>query len=691
MKRVFLIAVMVLSGGVLSAAPTIPWRVPEYTLTARNLPVREALETFAVAEGVPAILSENVKGVFSGDFSKVPAEEFLDRLATIHNLTWYYDGASLWIYAAGETLTTLIDLRYMKAAEVLQLMRELGVEDGRYPLKEASNSELIMVSGPPRYVTLVVEMIGKADRLREQRTFTEIETRLFPLVHTWADNVSFNRGTTGFESQLTIQGVAYLLQEIMTASGSGRVQEGTNSAPQAANGQIQPVIRPENRLNAVLVRDAASRMPMYEDLIRQLDKPQKLVEIGVTVLEMSKEDALDWQASVTVGFNDSRNKAFLAQNGNALLNDASEAVLAGLTGGYSYLGEHVNVSASIHALKSKGKARSIFRTSLLTLNNMMAEIDDTESYTTKLVGEKVASTQETSAGTKLAIKPRIVEPPKGSTNVARQIWLTMELRDGGFDMLTTVDSLPTKRQTTLDTQAALPEGHSLLLAGYFRDIEEESGWGIPYLREIPWIGWIFGGAAKVKTTVQRMFILTPHVVDLDYYAATTQDVTTVQMLRQRDITHEQDLQESAHSDDWVRKHREADLKEKRDIRDEREKEKYERDDKERGLRTDRRKAERRDDHDAWMEDFKARERKFEDEQREKAKKEVHEELTGLADGMSPQKGDEVGQTDAAGEVAPKAAEPTPKSEELTPETTPVAVSDREVGFLKLLMDESKNQ
>jgi len=247
----------------------------------------------------------------------------------------------------------------------------------------------------------------------------------------------------------------------------------------------------------------------------------------------------------------------------------------------------------------------------------MAEITDTESYSTKLVGEKVASVQETSAGTKLAIKPRIVEPPADATNVARQVWLTMELRDGGLDKLATVDSLPTKRQTTLDTQAALPESHSLLLAGYFRDVEEEAGWGIPYLRDIPWIGWIFGGASKVKMTVQRMFILTPYVVDLDYYEATTQDVSTVQLLRQRDITKEQGLLESAKSDDWVRKHREAELKEKHDIRDEQEKEKYDREDSERSLRTDKRKVANEMDHEAWENNFKQRVEAWKDAERKK--------------------------------------------------------------------------
>ena len=607
-------------------AAEIPWRVPDYSITARNLKVRELLETFAVAEGVPLVLSESVRGEMSGNFRKVPAREFLDRVATVNNLTWYYDGATIWVYGSGEILTTLLDLRYMKADEVVALMRDLGVEDARFPLKSASGGELVMVSGPPRYVTLVVDMIAKADRLREQRTFTRLETRLFPLTYTWADNVSFQRTSgTGIETSTSIRGVASLLQEIMQ-SGGAQTQEGTNEVDRAATAVPAPVIRPENRLNAVLVRDAAPRMPMYEALIRELDRPQKLVEIGVTVLELSRDDALDWQLSFSISGGRTReNETHSAGVGQNIDNLMTPATLAGLgaSGAYSYLGKNVNVDASVSALKSKGKARNVSRTSLLTLNNMTAELSDTESYSTKLVGEKVASVSETSAGMRLAVKPRIVEPPAGSTNVARQIWLTLELQDGGLDMLATVDSLPTKRTTSLETQASLPEGESLLLAGYFKDIDEESGWGIPYLRDIPWIGWLFGGHSTKKQTVQRLFILTPHVIDpfIDYNSP-TQSVSTVQLLRQRDVTEAELMSDAADRDDLARKEREAEIKEKRDIRHEQFGETYRRNEKERDLRKEVRDAANEESRESWDRDYELRFEAF--RQAQEARKEQTE-------------------------------------------------------------------
>lgn len=549
------VAAALMAGGV-RAAPldAVRWKVPTYSLTARALGVREALDAFGVAQGVPVLCSAAVSGSFSGNFKDVPAGAFLDRLTAMHNLVWYFDGTTVFVSAASESTTTLIDLRYMKAGEVGAMLKELGVEDPRFPLKTASNDELIMVYGPPRYVALVAETIGKADRLREQRTFTEVETRLFPLANTWADNVSLRASSP--EANVTIRGVASLLQEIMqTGAADGKVQEGTNAPAVAASASavVTPVIRPENRLNAVLVRDVATRMGMYEQLIRTLDTPQKLVEIEVTTLELSRDDSLDWQLSLKVRGAHSDFEGAAGQNvGN--LADAASLAGGGFAGAASYLGRHVDVAASVNALRQKGKARNISRTTILTVNNLAAAMTDTQSYHAKVVGTEVATLEEVTAGTRLEIKPRVIEPPADETNAPRRVWLTLSLQDGGFETLS-VDAMPMTRTSTLDTQAALQENESLLLAGYFRDIQEEAGWGIPYLRDIPWIGWLFGGASRRNETVQRLFILTPRVL-----APVGPSTLDHQALRARDITRVERVEEKLSQSDEARKAREEERK-----------------------------------------------------------------------------------------------------------------------------------
>ena len=539
----------------LSAAP-IPWKLPKYTLVARDMDLRTALDTFAVAEGLSVVMSQSVTGAFSGDFKDVAPADFLNKIATTHNLIWYYDGAALYLYGAGEIATMLIDLQYMKAGEVRAMLAELGVEDSRFPLKKTSNDELVMVSGPPRYVALVSEMIAKADKLREKRAFTEIEARIFPLKYTWADDVSFKASSP--ETTVTIRGVARLLEDIMNGSVSAQMRESsvtneTSAVEAQLNVGFRPLIRAENRLNAVVVRDVKSRMGMYEKLISELDVPQKLVEIDVTVVELSKKDALDWQLSLAYSTRHGHSDIGAGQNAANLF--SPEALAGkGLAGALTHIHSAYTLATSLTALRDKGKARSISRTSLLTVNNLAAEMTDTQSYHAKVVGTEVATLEEVSAGTKLQIKPRIL--PSNSTNVPNQVWLSLELDDGGFESIT-VDAMPMTRASTLQTQTAVFENESIMLAGYLRDIEESAGWGIPWLRDIPWIGWLFGGASTRKETVQRMFIFTPHVVDLDQ-----------EMLARLQATRLREIEDDAEASDDERKKRDLERKDARERRSE---------------------------------------------------------------------------------------------------------------------------
>ena len=491
-----------------------------------------------------------VKGVAPADF--------LDRIATTHNLIWYYDGAALYFYGAGEITTMLIDLKYMKAGEVRSMLTELGVEDSRYPLKTTSNDELVMVSGPPRYVALVAEMTAKADKLKETRTFNEVDTRLFPLTYTWADDVVFRANSP--ESTLTIRGVARLLEEMMNGDTASRVRDAavtneTSAADAMQASAFRPIVRAENRLNAVLVRDVVSRMPTYEKLIKQLDVPQKLVEIDITVVELSRKDALDWQLSLAASTSHGHSDIGLGQNAGNLFGPAAVAG-QGLAGALTHIHSSYRLALSLSALREKGKARSISRTSLLTVNNLAAELSDSQSYHAKVVGTEVASLEEVSAGTRLQIKPRILPSP--STNVPNQVWLSLDLGDGGFESIT-VDAMPMTRTSTLQTQTAVFEDESIMLAGYLRDIEEDAGWGIPWLRDLPLVGWLFGGKSTRKETVQRMFVLTPHIVDLDEAM-----LARYQATRLRDIVEAEQLQDDADAIDDERERRDLERSDRRE-------------------------------------------------------------------------------------------------------------------------------
>ena len=298
---------------------------------------------------------------------------------------------------------------------------------------------------------------------------------------------------------------------------------------------------------------------MYEKLIRQLDVPQKLVEIDITVVELSKKDALDWQLSLAV--NTRRGHSDIGAGQNAANLFGPEGLGGkGLAGALTHIHSAYELASSITALREKGKARSISRTALLTVNNLAAELTDSQSYHAKVVGTEVATLEEVSAGTKLQIKPRIL--PSAGTNVPDQVWLSLELDDGGFESIT-VDAMPMTRSSTLTTQTSVFVGESIMLAGYLRDIEEDAGWGIPYLRDIPWIGWIFGGKSTRKETVQRMFVVTPRIVDID-----RETLARFQATRLRDVAEAELIEDDAEASDEERERRDLERKDNRERRKE---------------------------------------------------------------------------------------------------------------------------
>ena len=143
----------------------------------------------------------------------------------------------------------------------------------------------------------------------------------------------------------------------------------------------------------------------------------------------------------------------------------------------------------------------------------------------------------------------------------------------------------------------------LLLAGYFRDVRENVGWGIPWLRDIPWIGWIFGGLSVQKETVQRLFIITPHVIAV----GPASDIVRVQSARLRDIRHEETLARDSDADDEQREEREAHLDEQDKVRSDEHEDRMKKFKRERGLREDERETHREDALERWESDFLRRE------------------------------------------------------------------------------------
>ena len=115
----------------------------------------EALQDFGSNLGFSVSVDPGVSGTVRGPLPEETARSFLDRLARQFNFAWYFDGQVLYVTAAGQNETRLLALDTITPGRLTTTLKELGLFDPRYPVRSTDNSDVAVVSGPPRYIALV--------------------------------------------------------------------------------------------------------------------------------------------------------------------------------------------------------------------------------------------------------------------------------------------------------------------------------------------------------------------------------------------------------------------------------------------------------------------------------------------------------------------------------------------------------
>jgi type III secretion protein C len=577
MRRPLLFALaLVLLGGLLLDARSVEWRGDSYNLYADKQDIREILRDFCAAQGVSAVISPGVAGTVSGRFEDLPPAEFLDLLAQSHALTWYYDGHILHVYRADETQSRMLSLSRIDPDRLKTTLTRLALWDDRFAWRTVEEEGLLHVSGPPRLVRLVEETAAYLeDRAARELQATE-EVRVFPLRHAWADDLTL----TFLKREVTVPGVATTLRAIMTdqAGAGGRLERrlpatltglrgsglaaegrdredvgeprrsdrtGETEAGQTASDQqggtlppaqgsqgtqgtqgtqgIQARIMADTRLNAVVVRDAREKMPLYEDLIEDLDVAVGVIEIQAAIMDVdvnfTRELGVNWRFGAVVP--DGFHSAGGLDVSEGFAPDGMDAIIqgSGLNLSTLYADSVSNLLTRIHALENRGNARVLSRPTVLTLDNVEAHIENTKTLHVRLTGERDVDLFKVDTGTVLEVTPRIIHEQG-----RRRIKLLVNIRDGTYSQTTSVDDIPEISESAVNTQAVVELGQSLLLGGFYMQRLEDKQDGIPLLMHIPVLGHAFKTTKKQERTLERLFLITPRIVEMD--ARTGQPLST---------------------------------------------------------------------------------------------------------------------------------------------------------------------
>ena len=547
-----LLAGLMLGGSALHAGP-VPWPVAAYSHFADNQKLETVLSDFAGSFSLALSLAPGVSGSVSGKFTTASPTEFISKLAGVYGFVWYSHAGTLYVSRANDVVTRTILPPGGNLSNLHAALTSLGVLDTRFGWGELPGQGLVMVSGPASYVKLIEDTI----RQLPAGGAAALQAAVFKLRNASADD----RTVRYRDREITIPGLASILRNLINGQGqsgfttSARAAAQTTplkaseplsadtlpdpSAPGGTSGtsvtpgktssetvvgrsgnakprseetfadrQRAPTVQADPRLNALIIQDMPDRMPIYKSLIEQLDVPAALIEIEAMIIDVNtdraKELGINWggrAANSALGFG-----ALAASPAAGTLSVVTSAIDGSVNPSSLIVNGGNYLVSQIRLLESKGEARVQSRPSVITLENVGAVLDLSETFYIQTQGVQVATVTPVTAGTTLNVTPRSLLD--GSEQLVQ---LTIDIEDGQIES-TLLNGLPRVMRSSVSTQAIVRSNDTLLIAGHTQDQTVENSQKVPFLGDIPGFGVMFSNKSSSVQRRERLFMIKPRII-----------------------------------------------------------------------------------------------------------------------------------------------------------------------------------
>jgi type III secretion protein C len=539
-----------------AAMPSFPQA--EIAIAARDQNVATFLADFFGKTNQKVKISSSVTGKINGSWRGNPAQIW-QQLAQAFNIVAYNDGAVVRVYSAAEMISRTIPTA--QPADLIRQVNEMRLPDQYNMIKPARGA--VVATGVPSFIDQVAQLapgpklnqpvlvssatpptsdivspraslppVGRGAepsygvRSKVQGRDGRYEIRIFYLRYGRADDTLIANGGP----QDRRPGIASLLKQTLgdgvsvgtiNKSGNGDMLRGRNGSRQLedvdgngasdfrrddgpsndSQGQRDPNgprITADAANNSIIVRDRPERMSVYESLIAGLDLEQRTIEIEATIIELD----VNRVKNLGVDFNLQTNRLGLVFGGNPVEGTSFGPDVAGsyLTGGGSLFQVRIN------ALERQGIIQVTARPRLTTLNNSEAVFDNQSRFNVRVSGERDARLFEVRFGTILRVTPSVLAD---GNELRTKLQVIVE--DGRLNG-PVVDGIPGTSNSTINTEAIIRQGESLLIGGITIDSEFDFKSKTPGLGDIPIAGNLFKKRQKGGRQLERLILITPRII-----------------------------------------------------------------------------------------------------------------------------------------------------------------------------------
>ena len=530
---------------VLLAAPPLalaqfPAQSETYRYRAVNRDLADVLRGFAADQRINIVISPDVpQQAISEQVEKSPVE-FLDYITGKYGLVWYFDGTSLYVNRSDQLITRYFRPQYASPSYVVETMKALNAYSDHFPFRVLDREKALIAVGPPRLIEMAEFVLQMVDKDNGSAVSAEAGLAIIQLHHASAadQTVSYSGST------VTVPGVATLLQSLISGQSisgpatayvpqdvsamtqalldqyqTGQLPPGAPhqaksplqstqpdttpetdaDPPDATSGQFfRPTISADVRMNAILIRDRPDRLPAYRAIVAALDRPAPLVRITAVIIDIDKSCAFDWGLPIATQVGDGSSSTALSLE--LTTTDTANLALTLLKD------DTIAFMQQVKALEQDGKARVVNRPSVLTLDNMEAQLSSETNFYVRVEGTYAADLYPVTTQTDLTVVPHLIEQ-----DGKRQIRLSVQVNDGNV-LTQTLDGIPYTRNDSITTQAELREDESLLIGGMSREETSNNESRIPVLGNLPGVGFLFKTKETKMDRKQRFILIEPQIV-----------------------------------------------------------------------------------------------------------------------------------------------------------------------------------
>ncbi len=275
----------------------------------------------------------------------------------------------------------------------------------------------------------------------------------------------------------------------------------------------------DKSLHSLLITDIPNRVARAVRLVKMLDKRTPEVEIIAKMVEVQKSYSnqlgINWNGSYLGAAPTSSNAAVTPNyfSGQTTGNPAGPGLSPTLTtsartGTFTVgiLNSYASINATLSALESLSRAKSIASPKVVVLNNQTATIEKGETlYLPGVAGVgATAAPQAITAQISLQITPHIM----ANGNVKLVINSSNN----------TVAPPVSGAQATLDTESAnstviIKNGQTVVIGGVYQMNKTVSNSGVPGLMSVPLLGWLFKTRSITYSKDELMIFITPRIIN----------------------------------------------------------------------------------------------------------------------------------------------------------------------------------